>query len=748
MAIYRLTTASETKTGTSGADVFDGYNGDDGLGETGGTDMLSGLGGEDVFLIDTESVLVGGVIDGGADTDTVRAYGFDLGALAFQNVEMLSVESGEFGATIAQLNAFSTITSSALSRIKFYLAGAGGTIDVSSRMAAGKSVEFNAIGLSSGYTATGTSLADVFKNSAHDDVVHGGGGADSLWGVYADGSSGGGTDQLYGDGGNDTFYLRRQAGTVDGGPGTDTVVAYQMTGVFGSRLGDLGDASFVNVERMSSGPNITFATIAQLNSFGTITGGNADRLIQFDVKAGAGGTIDFSTKLRLAAEHVSLRAYGATSAVDATGTGQADVLTGSAHRDSLTGGDGDDYLAGADFVTGRNGQDTLVGGAGGDTYYVDPTDRLFDLVGPAGGIDTVVSTESYDLARTAILHGDFENLTLNGYLGAESPDSNGYGNALDNVITGNGGDNYLDGRTGADHLIGGGGDDRLVVDNPGDVVEESLLRNQGTDTVLSTIDFDLGDPNVAIGFIERLVLLGTDPIDGSGNELDNRITGNAGGNVLDGRAGQDTLIGLAGNDTYYVESPGDGVREADGEGIDTVYAAVSFSITHQFVENLFLIGADPSNATGNQLDNFIAGNAAPNNLRGGDGDDTVMGGGDNDTIRGGGGRDLLYGEGDRDLFVFDALTDSGATAMTADRIVNFETGDRIHVRAIDASATLAGDQAFVVDTDGSFSEGEIRQTVQGPDLLLEFNVDADLDPEMAILLTSRVTPVTSADFVL
>jgi serralysin len=479
MAVFRLKTASETRTGTNNADTFDGYKLDDGLGETGGTDTLSGRGGDDLFLLDSNYSLVSGLIDGGNDTDTVRAYGFDLGSLTFQNVEILSIESPEFGASIAQLNAFSTITSSLLSRIKVYLVGPGGTIDVSGRMAPGKAIEFNALGLSAGYDATGTDLNDVFKNSYFNDVVHGGLGADAFWGVYQDGYSGG-TDQLYGDGGNDIFHLRRQSGTINGGAGQDTVVAHQSETGFGSRLGDLGDATFFNVEKLSSGPNVTFATIAQLNSFATITGGNADKLILFDVKAGAGGVIDFSTRLKLADERIWLRAYGATSAVEVTGTARDDVLTGSAYNDTLSGGDGNDYLGGAEFAGGPYGTDTLIGGAGSDNYYVNATDNLVELVGPAGGIDTIFSTGSYDLGNTARLQGDFENLTLSGYLGTENPNTSGYGNALDNLITGNGGNNYLDGRSGADHLVGRAGNDRLN----GGAGNDTLVGGTGRDLFL------------------------------------------------------------------------------------------------------------------------------------------------------------------------------------------------------------------------------------------------------------------------
>jgi len=665
VTIYHLTLESETLDGTNAADTFDGHKPDDGLGETGGADTLSGLGGDDLFLLNSEYSLVSGLIDGGADTDTVRAYGFDLGSLVFQNVEILSVESTEFGASLSQLNAFSSITSSLVGRsqIAFYLLGAGGTIDVSGRMAPGIGVEFNASGLSSGYVATGTNQADVFKNSKFNDVVHGGLGADSFWGVYQDGSSGG-TDQLFGGGGADTFSLRRQSGTIDGGAGIDTVIAYQLTSGFGSRLGHLGDASFVNIEKLAVGPNITFATVAQLGSFATITGGNASKLIMFDVQSGVGGAIDFSSKLKHADEHIWFRAYGATSAVDVIGTSQDDTLAGSAFNDTLAGGDGDDYLAGADFVTGPNARDMLIGGIGSDTYYVDAADMLIDLVGPDGGVDTVMSIGSYDLANTARLQGEFENLVLNGQLGAENPNTKGWGNGLDNNITGNGGNNYLDGRSGADTLIGGGGNDTLLggegndllsggagndiyITDGGDTISEA--ENAGTDTVRSSVSLSLS------ANLENLVLTGAAAINGTGNSLANRIVGNAAGNTLNGGTGADTLVGGVGNDIYITDG-GDTISEAANAGTDTVRSSVSLSLSSN-LENLVLTGVAAINGAGNSLANRITGNAANNTLNGGVGADTLVGGA---------GNDVLIGGLDDDNFIF-----SGAYGV--DVISDFST---------------------------------------------------------------------------
>ena len=133
MTTYVLTAGDDTFAGGNASDTFDGYSLDNGVGATGGVDSLSGGGGTDLFILNSEYSLVSGSIDGGTGTDTVRAYGFDMGTIAFSNVEVLSIESYAFGAQIAQLNEFATITTSLspTQRLRIYGLGAGGTIDFS-----------------------------------------------------------------------------------------------------------------------------------------------------------------------------------------------------------------------------------------------------------------------------------------------------------------------------------------------------------------------------------------------------------------------------------------------------------------------------------------------------------------------------------------------------------------------------------------------------------------------------------------
>ncbi|ESZ55612.1 calcium-binding protein [Mesorhizobium sp. L103C120A0] len=117
------------------------------------------------------------------------------------------------------------------------------------------------------------------------------------------------------------------------------------------------------------------------------------------------------------------------------------------------------------------------------------------------------------------------------------------GGAGTDTLNGGAGDDLLDGGTGADTMNGGAGNDTYIVDNVGDQVVEAA--SQGTDTVLSSVTYTISDADV-----ENLTLIGTDAINGTGNNSANVLTGNSANNILNGGAGNDTFYGGAGHDAF------------------------------------------------------------------------------------------------------------------------------------------------------------------------------------------------------
>ncbi|MFG6449839.1 calcium-binding protein, partial [Roseateles sp. BYS180W] len=168
--------------------------------------------------------------------------------------------------------------------------------------------------------------------------------------------------------------------------------------------------------------------------------------------------------------------------------------------------------AGNDTLQGGAGADTLDGGAGIDTA---------SYAGSGLGVNVNLGT---GLGQGGDAQGDrlsnIEDLVGSGRADALT------GSALANRIEASGGDDTLDGGAGADTLIGGVGEDLYVVDNSGDIVTEAA--GEGTDTVQSSISYTL------VANVENGVLLGTNDLNLSGNELDNQLTGNDGNNLIDG----------------------------------------------------------------------------------------------------------------------------------------------------------------------------------------------------------------------
>lgn len=121
------------------------------------------------------------------------------------------------------------------------------------------------------------------------------------------------------------------------------------------------------------------------------------------------------------------------------------------------------------------------------------------------------------------------------------------GYAGDDVMSGGRGNDSLDGGAGADTMRGGAGDDHYYV--RGDADEVSELSGEGSDTVVSWIDY------VLPGNTEHLTLAGYGNLSATGNGLSNVIIGTSGNNLLRGGGGDDTMNGGDGRDTAMYQGP-------------------------------------------------------------------------------------------------------------------------------------------------------------------------------------------------
>ncbi len=499
------------------------------------------------------------------------------------------------------------------------------------------------VGIQTIKAGSGGQIVDLTSNRATygDVTIIGGSGDDILWSnVGNDTVDGGdGKDNIWGGSGNDTLRGGLGDDALAGGTGNDVLDggagADSMNGGAGDDTFYIDDIADIVTEAAGQGND---SVVSSLNY--TLLGNVESLTLVGAALNGIGNILD-------------------------------NTITGNDLNNTLDGG---------------AGRDTLTGGLGNDTYVVDDAgDTTVEVAGQ--GADLVLASVTYSLGANV------ENLTLTGVAAID-----GFGNALDNVITGNDASNRLDGGLGADKLdggagsdtlVGGAGNDTYVVDNVGDSIVE--VTGEGSDLVLSKITHTLQ------GNIENLTVTGTAAVDGTGNALANLITGNSANNVLSGLDGDDKINAGLGNDTLI---GGNGKDQLFGEdGNDT------------------LIGGDG--------DDGLNGGAGTDTLFGGNGNDGMFGGGANDVLNGEAGNDKIYGDGGNDIISGGAGNDilaggqfqngfsagldtftwaradvvnSAGVTQGFDHIVDFGAGDRVDFTGLNLTAGPIANVIKVIDT--------------------------------------------------
>jgi serralysin len=547
---------------------------------------------------------------------------------------------------------------------------------------------------------TGTAAANLLLGTAGNDVINGLEGNDLIDG-------GAGNDVLIGGLGADTFRMGLNEGydaivdadgtdvlLLTGGPFFD-IFAFQRDGT------DLVIRAVDNHDYSSDPPNQMrvlnhFAGSRLLYVEGDFSGNNAgygeDPAVTRFYFSGANGVGinqgNFGEALIGADGNDTIVGNGGYFDSVDSGAGNDRVNTVGARFANVITGDGNDY------ALGGNGRETFRGGRGLDTFDgggqgADGGDRV-DYRDADGAIQV-------DLALTTLQWiGDYDGadllLNIEGVIGSKFNDTIS-GNADNNLLVGRDGRDILNGRAGADTMDGGLDNDTYYVDNLADLILElpNTLFVAGNDRVIVSVNnYDMGTQAL---YVERIDLVGA-ALNATGNGSNNVMRGNAGANSLSGAIGNDQLFGFGGNDV--------------------------------------LIGG-PATIGGSDRD-----------------DDRLVGGLGADTMTGGAGRDL---------FDFNSILESGIAGAARDVITDFTTSavagqfvDRIDLRDIDAlAATLTVNEAFTFLGGGAFTAAGAQVRVQqvGADVEVQLNTDADLAPEMVILLKNQTAANLEAiDFLL
>ncbi|WP_316975793.1 hypothetical protein [Shumkonia mesophila] len=611
----------------------------------------------------------------------------------------------------------------------------------------------------------GNPLADEVSN----DTLDGEAGNDKLYG-------GAGDDTLVGGIGDDLLDGGAGADRLDGGTGTDTAdysassagVMIDLAGGIGSG-GDAEGDTLTGIENVTgSAHDDTFIAAAADNAF---DGGAGDDTVTY-----AGSLADYT---------LGVDADGNVTLTYTAGDGSTDTLSGI---ETLSFEDGSEVLivgAGSQYTTIQSAIDAA---ESGDTVYVAAGTYaetvVIDTAGVTllGGEGAVITVDGTSRINAITIGAD--NVTVSG-LTIEGPADQSYvdyawgsqitrgivvlfgvedftieNNTIENVRngilingignTGSVAGNLIDNTKSAISIQYTDGSGIAIEDN----AEGTYGNEWGLNLHLNGLWTGSGTATVAnptgtepTADWQQTLLALSDDNDGWAVQDQTYTASNrtevtvddAGSTTSQGseltplgtvQAGVDAVV--AGGSVHVLA--GDYGGEAvviDTEGIIVAGEAGATGFSLQLgagIQNVTLQGAADFTATGNDLDNILAGGDGADVLIGEGGNDTLLGGAGNDILTGGAGDDVLTGGDGNDIFSLMA-DDTGV-----DTITDFGEGD-----VLDFSEILSDADPDEIFTD--LGGGNTQVSYQGEAIAIIQNVastDLTVDSDGNVVLADTV----------
>jgi trimeric autotransporter adhesin len=444
-----------------------------------------------------------------------------------------------------------------------------------------------------------------------------------------------------GNAGNDLIAANVAADTLVAGSGTDTLISSATGPAIDSLVGGTGNDLFV--------VNYTgdLVTVGGTHGIDTIE-----------------SSVSYSTPANIA----NLTLIGSGN-ISGTGNSLASVLTANGGNDTLTAGTG---IA------------TLMGGSGNDLFVVNSASDVVQVSATTTN-DTISSSVSYSLPTNV------NTLLLTGLASLTGWANNGNDTLVSN--------------SGVDTLVGGTGNDAFLINNSGDIVQDT--STSATNTIVSSVTYSLPTN------INTLTLTGTAALSATGNAGNDLIAANTGADTLVAGSGADTLIssatgtavdslvGGSGSDLFVVNYASDIVTVGTSLGADTIQASVSYTLPMN-VNTLTLTGT--SNLVGVALagNNSIVGNAGSDTLRAGSGGDTLVAGSGVDTLVGGSGADTFVINNAAD--VLQSISGVAGNAVVSSVSYSMATNISILTLAGTGNLTATGNGASDTITANSGSD--------------------------------------------